>query len=118
MPLIALALLGAAVWLGTAKAPAPRPPAAGPAATTAAAVDPLPSWADGPRKRAILDFVAAVTREGEAATALWAPTGQERSSSSATANSTFLATRTLASPIRRNVCVTAPSTVPCALRVY
>jgi hypothetical protein len=26
--------------------------------------DPLPSWRDGPRKRALLDFVAAVTREG------------------------------------------------------
>lgn len=25
--------------------------------------DPLPSWRDGPRKRALLDFVAAVTRE-------------------------------------------------------
>ena len=26
--------------------------------------DPLPSWRDGPRKRALLDFVAAVTTEG------------------------------------------------------
>ena len=26
--------------------------------------DPLPSWRDGPRRRALLDFVAAVTREG------------------------------------------------------
>lgn len=26
--------------------------------------DPLPSWNDGPNKRAILDFVAAVTEEG------------------------------------------------------
>ena len=28
--------------------------------------DPLPSWRNGPRKRALLDFVAAVTREGGA----------------------------------------------------
>ncbi len=27
-------------------------------------VDPLPSWADGPARQSILDFVAAVTREG------------------------------------------------------
>src|SRR5262245_63256646 len=26
--------------------------------------DPLPSWNDGPAKKSILDFVAAVTREG------------------------------------------------------
>lgn len=30
----------------------------------AQATDPLPSWRDGPRKRAILDFVAAVATEG------------------------------------------------------
>ena len=29
-----------------------------------AGADPLPSWRDGPRKRALLDFVAAVTAEG------------------------------------------------------
>jgi phosphoserine phosphatase len=28
------------------------------------AADPLPSWRDGPRRRALLDFVAAVTTEG------------------------------------------------------
>ncbi|MFM7151391.1 MAG: haloacid dehalogenase-like hydrolase, partial [Gemmataceae bacterium] len=28
------------------------------------APDPLPSWNDGPRKQAVLDFVAKVTREG------------------------------------------------------
>ncbi len=30
----------------------------------AAAADPLPSWNDGPVKKSILDFVAAVTKEG------------------------------------------------------
>lgn len=30
----------------------------------AQAADPLPSWRDGPRRRALLDFVAAVTAEG------------------------------------------------------
>lgn len=33
-------------------------------AARAQVTDPLPSWRDGPRKRALLDFVAAVTREG------------------------------------------------------
>jgi phosphoserine phosphatase len=33
-------------------------------ATAQTDADPLPSWRDGPRKRALLDFVAAVTREG------------------------------------------------------
>jgi phosphoglycolate phosphatase-like HAD superfamily hydrolase len=37
-----------------------------PAAALAQGADPLPSWRDGPRKRALLDFVAAVTREGGA----------------------------------------------------
>ncbi|MFN7307159.1 MAG: haloacid dehalogenase-like hydrolase, partial [Acetobacteraceae bacterium] len=37
-----------------------------PTATLAQGADPLPSWRDGPRKRALLDFVAAVTREGSA----------------------------------------------------
>jgi len=38
------------------------------AATSAQAqpADPLPSWREGPRKRALLDFVAAVTTEGGA----------------------------------------------------
>jgi phosphoglycolate phosphatase-like HAD superfamily hydrolase len=31
-----------------------------------AGADPLPSWRDGPRRRALLDFVAAVTTEGGA----------------------------------------------------
>ena len=30
----------------------------------AADADPLPSWNDGPTKQSILDFVAAVTKEG------------------------------------------------------
>ncbi|MCA3416102.1 MAG: haloacid dehalogenase-like hydrolase [Roseomonas sp.] len=37
-----------------------------PAAALAQGADPLPSWRDGPRKRALLEFVAAVTREGSA----------------------------------------------------
>lgn len=40
--------------------------AALPASAFAQNADPLPSWRDGPRKRALLDFVAAVTREGSA----------------------------------------------------
>jgi phosphoglycolate phosphatase-like HAD superfamily hydrolase len=40
--------------------------AALPAAAIAQGTDPLPSWRDGPRKRALLEFVAAVTREGSA----------------------------------------------------
>jgi len=39
-----------------------RPDAASAQAVTSA--NPLPSWNDGPTKQAILDFVAAVTREG------------------------------------------------------
>ena len=42
--------------------PTPATSTAGqPAATTAAAADPLPSWNDGPAKRAILDFVKTTT---------------------------------------------------------
>ena len=62
IPLVALGLLGAAVWLGSNPASAPQPSVA-PVAGATAAADPLPSWADGPTKRAILDFVAAVTNE-------------------------------------------------------
>lgn len=64
VPLVALGLLGAAVWFGTSTAPAPQPAAPVNAASTPVAVDPLPSWNDGPTKKAILAFVAAVTREG------------------------------------------------------
>lgn len=35
-----------------------------PAIARAQGAEPLPSWRDGPRKRALLDFVAAVTRQG------------------------------------------------------
>jgi len=35
-----------------------------PAALAQGTPDPLPSWRDGPRKRALLDFVGAVTTEG------------------------------------------------------
>src|ERR1035441_1534423 len=34
------------------------------AATLARAQDPLPSWSDGPARRAIVNFVAKVTKEG------------------------------------------------------
>ncbi len=62
IPLVALGLLGAAIWLG-AKPTTPPQPAATLPAGTATAGDPLPSWTDGATKRAILAFVAAVTDE-------------------------------------------------------
>jgi len=63
IPLVALGLLAAAVWLGTkpAAVPVPEPVAAGVA--PAKPGDPLPSWNDGAAKRAILAFVKAVTDE-------------------------------------------------------
>ncbi len=63
IPLVALGLLAAAVWLGTK--PAMQPESAPVAADqpVATATDPLPSWRDGQAKKAILDFVAAVTTE-------------------------------------------------------
>jgi len=62
VPLVALGLLATAVWFGS-RPPAPTP--AGPRPTASAGpVDPLPSWNDGPAKRALVDFVAAVCREG------------------------------------------------------
>jgi lysophospholipase L1-like esterase len=64
VPLVALGLLGAAVWFGTARAPAPQRPSAEPPAVVPAAVDPLPSWNEAAVKRAILEFVAGVTRAG------------------------------------------------------
>jgi lysophospholipase L1-like esterase/PAS domain-containing protein len=64
VPLVALGLLGAAVWFGTSTAPTPQPAAPAGVAAAPAVVDPLPSWNDGPTKKAILDFVTAVTREG------------------------------------------------------
>ena len=59
VPLVALGLLATAVWFGATPRPAPPPPT-----QDAAAADPLPSWEDGPCKRAILAYVAAVTRAG------------------------------------------------------
>jgi hypothetical protein len=45
--------------------PAPAQAAAGPPAPVATAqADPLPSWNDGPSRRAIVDFVTRVTKEG------------------------------------------------------
>ena len=63
VPLVALGLLAAAVWLGTKPAALQQ---AQPVVTTVQGtgpVDPLPSWNDGPTKKAILDFVTAVTTE-------------------------------------------------------
>jgi lysophospholipase L1-like esterase len=62
VPLIALGLLGAAVWFGSTPTPSPAPTRQ--IATASATTDPLPSWNDGPTKRAILEFVAAVTTPG------------------------------------------------------
>lgn len=63
VPIIALGLLAAAVWLGSM--PGPLPPAevatTTPAVPSHSAGDPLPSWNDGPSKKAILEFVTAVT---------------------------------------------------------
>lgn len=60
VPLIALGLLGAAVWFGSTPTSVPIDhPAA-----VAVATDPLPSWNEGPTKRAILEYVAAVTTPG------------------------------------------------------
>jgi phosphoserine phosphatase len=63
VPLLALGLLGAAIWLGSlpswqAEQPAPPPQRR----AAAQPVDPLPSWRPGPTKQAILEFVAEVTR--------------------------------------------------------
>jgi phosphoserine phosphatase/lysophospholipase L1-like esterase len=60
IPLVALGLLAAAVWLGSAPRTAPQPTTS--STTDLPAVgDPLPSWNEGPTKRAILAFVTAVT---------------------------------------------------------
>ena len=65
VPLLALGLLAAAVWLGSIPSQ-PQQPSAGSAVQPlppAKPVDPLPSWNQGPTKQAILAFVAAVTDE-------------------------------------------------------
>jgi len=86
LPLAALAaLIGAVAWFGLTPAPPSVPGAVAPtvasapasvsarpepgAASAAPAVvaDPLPSWNDGPTKRAIQEFVDAVSRPGGAA---------------------------------------------------
>jgi lysophospholipase L1-like esterase/phosphoserine phosphatase len=66
IPLVALGLLAAAVWLGTKPAVPPEAAPAAPGLPVATTTDPLPSWNDGPAKKAILDFVAAVTTESAA----------------------------------------------------
>ena len=63
IPLVALGLLAAAVWLGTKPAPTPEQAPVAPGQAVATVSDPLPSWREGPTKKAILDFVAAVTTE-------------------------------------------------------
>jgi lysophospholipase L1-like esterase/phosphoserine phosphatase len=79
-PLLGLAAVAAAVlWYALTPVPpaacsstavaSQAAPASGTAPAATVAVDrdqedPLPSWNDGPTKRAILDFVAQVTREG------------------------------------------------------
>lgn len=63
IPLVALGLLAAAVWLGTKPAPTPEPAPVAPGQTVATVSDPLPSWREGAAKKAILDFVSAVTTE-------------------------------------------------------
>jgi len=60
--LVSLAALGLAIGLLVA-APAPAPTPA-PAPAAAAPDDPLPSWQDGPSKKAIIAFVSRVTKEG------------------------------------------------------
>ncbi len=50
------------ILAGCTSNPTPNATTSGqPAATTAAAADPLPSWNDGPAKQAILDFVKTTT---------------------------------------------------------
>jgi phosphoserine phosphatase/lysophospholipase L1-like esterase len=63
IPLVALGLLAAAVWLGTKPAPQPEQAPSAPAQPVATVSDPLPSWREGTAKKAILDFIAAVTTE-------------------------------------------------------
>jgi lysophospholipase L1-like esterase/phosphoglycolate phosphatase-like HAD superfamily hydrolase len=63
IPLVALGLLAAAVWLGSTPAPQPGPAPVAADQPAAPASDPLPSWNNGPAKQAILEFVAAVTTE-------------------------------------------------------
>ena len=54
----ALLLAVSLMFVGCSKGPEPT---AQPAGQSAAAVDPLPSWNDGPAKQAILDFVKTTT---------------------------------------------------------
>ena len=66
---IRLALLSSLLTIlilsGCTNTPTPTAPTATqPAATTAAVVDPLPSWNDGPAKQTILDFVKTTTDKG------------------------------------------------------
>jgi len=65
LPLVGIAgLAAAAIWFGAA--PSALPTAQGIPVVSLLPVsgDPLPSWNAGPTKQAILDFIAAVTRQG------------------------------------------------------
>ena len=70
VPLAAMGLLAVALVLVTmpagSRAPVRDPAPRGVDTAAAAKADPLPSWNESPAKRAILDFVRAVTREGAA----------------------------------------------------
>src|SRR5262245_37629550 len=63
-PAISWALIGAlSTTLSCDRAPEPRP---APVAVPVAVTDPLPSWNDGVARKALLEFVRAVTTEGSA----------------------------------------------------
>jgi phosphoglycolate phosphatase-like HAD superfamily hydrolase len=63
--LAALLLVGAFTFAcGSGPGPAATSPAAAPASQPTVAADPLPSWNDGATKKAIVDFVGKVTRQG------------------------------------------------------
>lgn len=64
VPLLALGLLAAAVWLGSLPSQRPDLPVGPPQKLAVEKqADPLSSWRDGPAKQAILDFVTAVTQK-------------------------------------------------------
>jgi hypothetical protein len=63
--LLSAVLVVLSTGCGTAEAPAPQPPpTVTPQTGSGPTADPLPSWNDGGSKKAIVDFVARVTREG------------------------------------------------------
>jgi phosphoserine phosphatase/lysophospholipase L1-like esterase len=65
LPLLAFAgVVAAAVWFGSAPVQTPSVVDRPSPFVPPVAADPLPSWNDGPTKRAILEFLDKVTREG------------------------------------------------------